>query len=248
MDSFIKVPPRSFTPACSSTWAILIPSLGQLTCMLSTCPASINRETAWVNTTSRPVGPPLMSGRTLFRYIGASFDTNDNGTNSVIPSPPYLSRLCCCNVRNVSRWEATWCSFSMWPYIIVAVVGMPREWAVEMTCIHSAEDNLPFAILFLMESSSISALVPGKLSTPASFKSWIISNTLLFRLLAPYMISSGEKAWRWTEGSLSLTALATVVYRFLSILGGRPACMHISVAPKSTASCALLTISSNGRK
>ena len=66
-------------------------------------------------------------------------------------------------------------------------------------------------------------LLPGKLLTPASFNTVIISNTLIFFRFAPYIISSGENAWRWISGSASLTAFATVTYKSLSMLGGKPA-------------------------
>lgn len=62
------------------------------------------------------------------------------------------------------------------------------------------------------------------------------------------MISSGEKACKWTPGTSALMADAIVSYRWGGMEGAKPACTHTSVAPRSTASLARRTISGKGRK
>jgi hypothetical protein len=75
-------------------------------------------------------------------------------------------------MRASSRKCATQCrGVSTWPYIIVAVVGIPSPCAVVMTSTHEAAGSLPFVSTHRTSSSRISAAVPGSEPTPALFAS-----------------------------------------------------------------------------
>ena len=88
MLSLISVPPRSLTPAVSSSWDIRLPSFTQDAWMLGIQLLSIMRAMAWTFITSIPDGPERTPSTVPRRYIGASELTKLKGTNSV--KPPVL--------------------------------------------------------------------------------------------------------------------------------------------------------------
>ncbi len=77
--------------------------------------------------------------------------------------------------------------------MIVEVVGIPISCAVVITSFHWFTVILPGEILSLRSWSKISADVPGKLPTPADFKSFKYCFIEQLDLIDPYKTSSGEK-------------------------------------------------------
>ncbi|MNQ90287.1 hypothetical protein D3C85_1056220 [compost metagenome] len=94
IDSYIKVPPKSFAPACKHKVAPSRPIFTQEVWMLRIRVCSTSRLTACISTASRRVGPER--ARPLCQ-MGDSICTNGRGTNSV--KPPVLA----CKVRMRSK-------------------------------------------------------------------------------------------------------------------------------------------------
>mmetsp|Transcript_31213 Transcript_31213/g.99591 ORF Transcript_31213/g.99591 Transcript_31213/m.99591 type:complete len:217 (+) Transcript_31213:420-1070(+) len=211
MLSFMRVPPRSLAPAESSSCAIFRPSLTQLTCTLRMPPGSrgfrTNRATACARSTSMPVGPARTRGPPGpgDLNIGASAATKPKGTNSVKPAPEQ-AWACFCSSRSSTRCCARCCGPSQKPNIIVEVVGRPKECAVVTTSTHCATLSRPRATLRRSSSSRTSALVPGRLPTPAARSSCRNSRTETRERAAPYSTSSGEKACMCKDGCSALMA------------------------------------------
>ncbi len=88
-------------------------------------------------------------------------------------------------------------SVSTWPYIIVAVVDIPRRWACRMTSSHSSDFVFFGAMIARTRSTRISAPPPGIESRPASRRRVNVSGTVSFERRAMCWISGGESAWRW---------------------------------------------------
>ena len=174
--------------------------------------------------------------------MGASVWIKPRGTNSVNPPVDFwISRI---NAKCLTRSIAD----STCPYIIVAVVGIPKSWAFVMTSIHWSLVIRPGEIRFRIVSSRISAEVPGRLPTPASFSSISCSRMVDRERTDPYNTSSGEKPCICKSGKDFLISRVISPYRDPFIFGGKPAWIHTSVAPKDTASLARLTISSTGNQ
>ena len=85
----------------------------------------------------------------------------------------------------VSRCRALCSDDSTCPNMIVEVVGMFIECADLTTLIQSLTDILPGEIICRKSWSRISAAVPGRLPTPASFSLFRYSSTLTSDLIAP---------------------------------------------------------------
>ncbi len=88
-------------------------------------------------------------------------------------------------------------SVSTWPYIIVAVVDMPRRCAWRITSSHSSDFVFFAAMILRTRSTRISAPPPGTESSPASRSRVSVSGTVSFERRAMCWISGGERAWRW---------------------------------------------------
>ena len=67
-----------------------------------------------------------------------------------------------------SRCSTRCSTVSTWPYIIVAVVRMPRPWAIRCTSSHSSLRSLRKPMTSRTPSSRISAPAPGIESSPAA--------------------------------------------------------------------------------
>ncbi len=124
---------------------------------------SISRAIACILITSSPVAPGRTSGTVRSWYIGASSWIRLSGTNSVKPPVAFWRS------RIRSRCAARWRGVSTCPYMIVAVVGMPSRWAPVITRTQAAVEMRPGEIRRRTASSRISAEVPGREPTPASF-------------------------------------------------------------------------------
>src|SRR3989304_2411330 len=140
MLSLMSVPMKSLAPALRPIWASFGPSLTHETWMFLIQLLSMIRDTAYIFTTSAPVAPGRPFGTRLLLYIGASVWRELSGTNAVKPPPPEadppLAEVCVWISRSTAMCCALWRESSMWPYMIVEVVGMPRRCAVDMTSIH----------------------------------------------------------------------------------------------------------------
>ena len=88
------------------------------------------RATAYILITSAPVAPGRMPSTSFLLYIGASDAMKLSGTNSVKPPVSFWMS------RSSPMCAATWRGVSMWPYMIVDVVGMPIRCAVVTTSTH----------------------------------------------------------------------------------------------------------------
>ena len=89
--------------------------------------------------------------------------TKGSGMNSV--NPPV--RFCTSRVRTMCLAQCTGCS--MLPNMIVMLERSPTEWAISWHSSHSLVVTLSGHSTSRMESSRISAAVPGSDARPASF-------------------------------------------------------------------------------
>ena len=88
-------------------------------------------------------------------------------------------------------------SVSTWPYIMVAVVDMPRRWASRMTPSHSAVFVFFGAMILRTRSTSTSPPPPGSESRPESRSRESVSAVVSFERREMCWISGGESACRW---------------------------------------------------
>ena len=86
---------------------------------------------------------------------------------------------------------------STWPYIIVAVVDMPRLCAWRITSSHSEDFVFFGAMISRTRSTRTSPPPPGTESRPESRSRDSVSQTVSFERLAMCWISGGESACRW---------------------------------------------------
>jgi len=115
------VPPRSFAPARRPSCAILIPSLTHETWMFTKLSRK-SRATATIRPSSLPCCPGAGKAGLVDRR--SSYGQTRAGQTPVKPV-----RLSPGSRGGSRRCRARSASLSQWPYMIVAVVGMPRAWA-----------------------------------------------------------------------------------------------------------------------
>ncbi|OPY37549.1 MAG: hypothetical protein A4E40_01383 [Methanoregulaceae archaeon PtaU1.Bin059] len=169
------VPPRSSPPAIRHICAILSPSFTHETWICGILSRK-RRETAVISRSSLPVAPARACP---LRKSGVSRWMKLSGTNSV--NPPVSSWIS----LMISRCRARSSTVSQWPYMMVAVDGIPREWASLIIRTHSAVDTLPGQITARTPSTRISAAVPQRDPRPASFIIPSISTVVMPLFLAP---------------------------------------------------------------
>ena len=129
----------------------------------------------------------------------------DEGEGHELGEPAGVSS---CRSRTALRCRAQDAGLSTLPNMIVAVVLRPSPCAVRITDSHSLTVTLSGQRIFRIGGSRISAAVPGRDPSPASTSLSRNASTGRPSVAAPWLISSGEKAWTCMSGAAAFTARA----------------------------------------